>query len=188
MVRDQEQYKIYDSCRRALVLLFSCSLFVAAPFLLSLKKTPPWYIWLFAAFFGLGLLSGLYRLLNRRPRLVLDGHGIHDRRMRGQSFPWEAIRDVSLASLAGQSFLSLELDANHPDVRSPSAKAMKLNSFFGMEAFNISVSELRVDPHRLCTAVLIMSRIPLEERKALLRKLVDSDGLLPGERPEPDWN
>lgn len=183
---EQERYTVYASCRKALFLFFGSSVFVVALFFISLKKAQPWDIWLCGAFFGLCMLVGLYRLLDRRPKLILDERGLHDLRTRGSSFPWDVIREVSLVSVSGQCFLSLKLDESHPDVRPPSANAVKLSNFFGMKAFNVNISELRVDPGKLCTTVQILSFIPLEERKALLRRLVETDGLLPGERPEPN--
>lgn len=185
MPRSPEQYAVYNSRRKCFFPVFVSSVFVIALLLLSLKKTPPWHIWLCGSFFGLCMIVGLYTLLDRRPKLILDRRGIHDRRARGQYFPWEAIREVYLVNLASQRFLSLKLDESHPDVRSPSARAIRLNGFFGMEPFNISIGELRVDPNKLCTAALIMSRIPPDERETLLMTLVDTDGLLPGERPDP---
>lgn len=180
-----EQYAIYNSRRKPLFVVLIGSIFVGAILLVSLKKTPPWHIWLCMSFFGLCLIVGLHSLLDHRPKLTLDERGMHDQRGRGMFIPWEAIREVSLANLASQHFLSLELDENHPDVLAPSATATKLNNFLGLRSCNINIGELRVNPDKLCTTALILSSIPPEERKTLLKMLVDTDVLLPGKRPDP---
>lgn len=179
------QYAIYNSRRKPLFVAIFSFVFVASILLLSLKKTPPWYIWLCVSFFGLSMVVGLHSLLNRRPKLILDEHGIYDQRGRGHFVPWEAIREIYLVSLASQLFLSLELDESHPDVLAPSARAVKVNSFFGMGPCTINIGELRVNPDKLCTTALILARIPPGERKTLLKMLADTDALLPGERPDP---
>jgi hypothetical protein len=65
------------------------------------------------ALFGWGLAVSLGRVFDRRPALVIDGHGIRDRRMKIDA-PWRVIRGARLwtqeADAARAVWIALDVD------------------------------------------------------------------------------
>ncbi|AEI39020.1 STM3941 family protein [Paenibacillus mucilaginosus] len=62
-------------------------------------------------FFGGALLYLLYRLLRRRPSLMINAEGIvdHSSYTGGGRIRWEQIKDMTVYELMGQRFIGLEL-------------------------------------------------------------------------------
>lgn len=175
------EYKLYKSRRKALVLLFGSALFVAPPLVMSLKKPLPGHLWLGVGFFGLGMLLGLYSLLDKKPQIILDEDGVWDRSLRRDRIPWNMIEDAYPVSIAGQKFISLVMDQSATAEIKSVSLAARANSVLGIEPLNLNIGQIRVDAKRLCMAVKLLAHLPREERVTLLMVLQEKgDAMLPG--------
>jgi hypothetical protein len=56
--------------------------------------------------FGLGLFSGVWALLDRRPQLVADAYGVADR--RGRRLAWPDIETISIEQLRPEVLFALD--------------------------------------------------------------------------------
>jgi hypothetical protein len=103
--------------------------------------------WITAGFFALGPAVFLWQLIDPRPRLIIDEHGIYDRTFGVGWIAWSDIDDAYMHSTQGVEFICLR-------VLDPSSYLGKLswvrrrlaevNRALGFTEFNVCVSGLRV--------------------------------------------
>ena len=67
-------------------------------------------LWLCVGFFEIGFIMSLFNMLDRRPRIIINGEGILDRSNRQGLIPWEMIKEAYDINIANQAFISLFLD------------------------------------------------------------------------------
>ncbi|CAM4442031.1 STM3941 family protein [Paenibacillus tarimensis] len=120
MVNHQEREIVeYPSTGKLLKLLLASLVFVAlgAVFIVvgtseedrSLGMTLAGIVTV--AFFGACLLYFVYRLINRKPSLIINDEGIEDNSSYtgGGKIRWEEIREIMLYEMMGQKFIGLKL-------------------------------------------------------------------------------
>ncbi len=123
--------------------------FVAGGVLTLLIGGPPLIGWLGIGFFGACAAVFSWRLVDARPRLVIDDKGIWDRRWNAGVIEWSDIRTAWVKHLNDEPFLCLELKdpAKYTDRLSPLQKRLVgLNRDLGFSEVSISLSGLTVDP------------------------------------------
>jgi hypothetical protein len=99
--------------------------------------------WITAGLFGLGPVVFLWKLLDRRPRVVIDEYGIFDRMLGVGWITWPDIDGAYVSAVNGVEFICLR-------VRKPSSYLGKLswvrrklagaNRVLGFTEFNVSVT------------------------------------------------
>jgi hypothetical protein len=99
------------SCGQGIAYLCGAAGFVAAGVWLVVSGKAPALGWCAVICFGLGALVFLRRLLDVRPRLVLNSRGVYDRNLRAGRIPWQDIAAVWRLSVHDNEFLALELRA-----------------------------------------------------------------------------
>jgi hypothetical protein len=80
--------------------------FVALGLVLVFAAGAPWIGWANVIFFGAAVPLFLRQLLDRRPRLVIDGEGVLDRTLGVGVIPWS---EITGADFAGSDFIRLSL-------------------------------------------------------------------------------
>ena len=93
-----------------------------------------WIVWSGVAFFGLGAVIGLWRLVRARPLLRLDAHGIANLAGAGWTLPWSAIRGIEGIGAKGQNFLGFDVD---PAAGVKGGPMQSVNRAFGFPAFTL---------------------------------------------------
>ncbi|UVI30804.1 STM3941 family protein [Paenibacillus spongiae] len=119
MVTRDEELVVYPSPRKLLGLCAASIIFVligGGMIAISLSEedssVPILVIGLISIlFFGLCLIYVLYRLLNKKPSIVLDDQGIMDDSsyIGGGLLRWDQIEEIMLYDFMGQRFIGLKL-------------------------------------------------------------------------------
>jgi hypothetical protein len=172
------EYKLYKSPWKAIKLLAVCSLFVAAGFfILSAGKASPVGAWLTIGFFGLGIPVSLYRLLDRRPQIIVNEIGIFDRTAHKDFINWEIIQDAYIVNVQQETFICLVV----PEEFEPSTKKSMfqrrmagLSKAIGFQELNISLGNVNVDAERMAEFILAMRSAERGNRQSLLKKRIEA--------------
>lgn len=167
------EIKIYKNTKQVLKLVGGSAIFVALGLFLVLKSDKSGAIsagWANLAFFGMGLLVGLYTLFDKRPHIVLNDIGIKIRGLK-ETVNWEVIQDAYPGMISGQEMIALVL---HPDYQPSKNKGFigkklaKLNKQIGFQEINIPTSNVNVNTIELLTFILLMIKAEKNERKQLI--------------------
>lgn len=68
-----------------------------------------WLGWLAVVLFGLGIPLFIWQIIDPRPRLVVDEHGVFDRTLGVGRIAWSDIEAAYVRSIQGNDFICLEL-------------------------------------------------------------------------------
>lgn len=122
--------------------------------------------WASIIFFGSGLIGFLFRLFDRRPRIVLDDEGIEDRSLGVGKIFWSDIEAAYLNDFVTSKFIALQIPDAEKYLQLASGAGSQIvsaNQALDFEAFNINLVGLSVPPKDLLT--LIESCIVAEKGK-----------------------
>jgi hypothetical protein len=108
------EIKLYKSPLKSLKLTLISLLFVAGGVWLLLKTNDSRIITtIMILFFGLGLMIGMFNLLDRRPQIIINKTGIWDRTSNQNMINWESIHEILLPlNIFGQIFIPLVVEPN----------------------------------------------------------------------------
>lgn len=109
-------FNIYSDAGQSLALILGsggmavgCLIFAPAA-----RSDGDWFVaivgWFGAAFFGLGVPIGIWRLLRPTQLIRLDTEGVTTFGPNGWSVKWRDVRDISRFEIRGQRFLGLNTD------------------------------------------------------------------------------
>ncbi len=150
-----EQVKLYKKAPKALQLIALSGVFTAIGIWMIIRQPSGSgnYImaWGCTCFFGLGVLLGLYHLLDKRPQIIITEDGILDRANRRGEISWEQIEEASTRSISGQHFVILILSETFEEVY-------------------LSLSQVQIDKQMLNSFILEMISSDKLRRKELIRK------------------
>ncbi len=127
--------------------------------------------WVSICFFGWGYPIGLYKILDRRPHLIINELGVFDRSLGNKTINWEVINDAYIAQVHGIEFICLSINASF-DLQLKKSKFKQMmasaNKSLGFQEYNINLENLRVDAGALVTLILQMIHAEKPERTRLL--------------------
>lgn len=143
-----EKLIIRNSRWKHVLLLIASVGFVVAGVAMLVKGN--WFGWVAIIFFGSGIPLFVWQIMDARPRLVIDEHGVLDRTLGVGRIDWLDIEVAQVMSIAGNDFIALELrDPEKYWGRLSSVKrAMaSANRRLGFSDFNLNLSgvEARTD-------------------------------------------
>jgi hypothetical protein len=105
-----------------------------------------------AIFFGFMTLVYLIHLLDRQPRLIIDGDGINDRLLKTGVIDWYDIENIYLQKIGNSRFVCLILKdedkyllRNHRENKKFSA----IRNHYGLETFNVNIDGLTIEDEEL---------------------------------------
>jgi len=134
-----------------LLLLVSIGFVVAGIFLVSFGTASEerGAGWTSLLFFGACGALFIRQLLDSRPRLIIDEHGINDRTLGVGLIPWPEITDAYVKTIRGGDFICLKV--RNPEMwlgnLSPVKRAMiKANLALGFTELNINLSGTNANP------------------------------------------
>jgi hypothetical protein len=114
--------------------------------------------WFGLAFFGLSIAVAVWRLLTAAQTVVtITPGGIKDIRVAADIVPWNAVRDVSTAEVAGQKFIVLAVDPSIEKqlVLTRAAKWSRgPNRMLGVDGLCVSAIGLKIDHDALFRACM----------------------------------
>lgn len=170
------ELRLYKSRGKALRLLLGSSAFVAVGiYLLGQPQTSRFMAGTCIAFFGLGVILGLYQLLDRRPQIIINEVGVFDRHAHHEFINWEIIQDVYTAKMNNQRFICLVVDEAFEPSRQRGwfrQKLASLNKGMGFQELNLWLGNVSIDAMRLAELILAMRGAERPERKMLVRKAI----------------
>lgn len=153
--------------------LLLSSLFVAiGVWELTSEDIAPWIGWLTISFFGLGLPIGIYQLFDRRPAIIFNEHGIHDRSAQGSFINWELILDAYPIEISGLKLICLIISEDFKPSKEKGdiyKSLVKINKSLGAQEINIKLDSINVDQHRLTEFILATRSATRDERILLLK-------------------
>ncbi|MFD0710818.1 STM3941 family protein [Paenibacillus sp. GCM10027626] len=112
-------------------------------------------------FFGACLLYFMYRLINKKPSLVIDEEGLTDNSsyIGGGRLLWTDIKEIKLYMFMGQQFIGIELNDNQSylDRQSGLKKMlMGLNRSMVKAPVNIAQNSFAIPLDQLCSYMVSM--------------------------------
>ncbi len=152
------------------LLLISCG-FVAAGVIIILdsrqhQSDDIWIGWTTLLFFGSCAVIFVWQIIETRPRLIIDEHGIRDRTLGVGLIPWSEIEGAYIRSISGNDFICLELHSPERWVSklSPIGRALATtNAALGFSALNLNLSG--VDARAEEVFELVLKRCELHRRQ-----------------------
>ena len=158
-----ETLVISNSRWRYILMLFVAVAFVAfGVFLVKHADTTfeSWAGWPAIIFFSAAIPFYVWQIIDRRPRLTIDEHGINDRTMGVGLIPWSEITDSYVKSIRGNHFICLV--ARNPEMWtskfSATKKAMiKANKTLGFTELNVNLSGTGAQPQEIHELILKLS-------------------------------
>jgi len=169
-----KEIRVYKSVWKGLRLMLLCSIFVipAAYHLLSGGKDGIVICWVCIGFFGLGYPVGLKNILDRRPALRINEHGIMVCSYGRQLINWVAINDCYLTSVNQQLFVCLGINETFALTLSKNKitrVVARFNNAAGFQDVNIHVSPLNVDAKQLLVLLRALIAADIATRTALIK-------------------
>jgi hypothetical protein len=149
---------IRTSKRKVALGLAICLGFIALGGLILTKGYPrdAWIGWLSLGLFGFALVVLVRAMMDSRPRLVIDEHGVFDRTLGVGVIPWAQIEDAYIAA----SFICLELrdpESFLQKLRPLKRRLARANRWFGRTELNLNLTGVAADPVEILEVVLGMS-------------------------------
>lgn len=141
--------------RYVLYLLGSLGFVALGAFLIA-EGDAFWAGLLNVVFFGLCAVVFLRQLFDRRPRLVLDAHGVTDRMSNLGRIDWADILDADLVVYKGQHFMRLTLRDEAQRIQASSSMrqaGIAMSRGLGFGAFQLNLSGVDEDPRALLAVV-----------------------------------
>lgn len=113
--------------------------------------------WTSIVFFGACAIVFGIQLLDGRPRIIVDDHGVFDRSLGIGVIPWAEILGADVREVADNRFISLDLrDANIFLARlSPVRRRLtEANTGLGFPPINLNVAAVAIDPYVLAELIV----------------------------------
>lgn len=82
---------------------------------------------------------------------------------------WEIIQDAYLIDIHGQKFICLVVDEEYKP-KSRSRRITKLNEAIGAQSLNISLGQVKINPHKLLEFILLMRAATNPDKENLIHK------------------
>lgn len=112
--------------------------------------------WLNIVFFGLGIIIAIRQLLDNKPRIIIDTHGIHDRTLKVGLIEWADITAASLIRIQREHFIQLEFASENKYLDRLSVghrRAAEANTFLGYNRLNINLSGVKCNASEILNII-----------------------------------
>ena len=165
-----DEIKIYKSPSKALRLIFLASIFVVpCSYALITQKLnmPPLLAWSGACFFGLGMLYGIFNLLDRRPQIIINTDGIFDRMAYKDFINWSLIKDAYVFHINKQTFIGIVIHSSAAELVKKQ-KSLRLSKHLGFQDITLSLSTIKIDEVRFRDFIVAMAKADNNKRPLLL--------------------
>jgi len=156
----------------ALQLLSACAMCALAIWIMLGTGGPPvWLGWVCLLVAGICAYVLTRRLLDQRPRIVIDSDGVFDRSLGVGPIPWSDVRSAQALTLLGKDFICLDLyNTEYWVAQMPLSKRFiaDANRRFGFAALNVYLTGTSLSP---TLAVEVMRKHMAGARSTLSAKL-----------------
>lgn len=159
-MEDKATTILYNSKAKYIKLLIGCLLFVICGGIMvysdpsSKSQTAGW---LSIAFFGFGIIVAIRQLLDYKPRILIDSHGITDNTLKVGMIEWCDIEGATLSRIQAEYFIQLELasESKYLDRLSTGHKrAAEANTLIGYQRISINLSGVKCDAKKILNLIL----------------------------------
>ncbi len=158
-----ETLVIQNSRPRYVLLLLACIGFVAAGSWMVMAGEG--FGWVAIVFFGAGIPVFIWQLVDPRPRLIIDAHGVLDRTLGVGRIAWSDIKAAYVRSISGSDFICLEL--KNPEKYAQQLSTVKRvltsgNRLLGFANFNLNLSGVDASTDEVFALVMKYCRAAAE--------------------------
>ena len=169
------EIKLYKSPLKSLKLFVIASAFVILGIWLLLKADDSRIISIMTIlFFGLGLLIGLFNLLDRRPQIIINKQGIWDRTTNQDIISWEFIHEViSPIDIYGQIFIPLVVDEKFIRRKKMYNWSLRMGKVLGARDINLNISLININIEKFITMLDILRTEDLSKRDIVIEMYKD---------------
>jgi len=169
------EIKLYKSPLKSLKLFVIASAFVILGIWLLLKADDSRIISIMTIlFFGLGLLIGLFNLLDRRPQIIINKQGIWDRTTNQDIISWEFIHEViSPIDIYGQIFIPLVVDEKFIRRKKMYNWSLRMGKVLGARDINLNISLININIEKFITMLDILRAEDLSKRDVVIEMYKD---------------
>ena len=169
------EIKLYKSPLKSLKLFVIASAFVILGIWLLLKADDSRIISIMTIlFFGLGLLIGLFNLLDRRPQIIINKQGIWDRTTNQDIISWEFIHEViSPIDIYGQIFIPLVVDEKFIRRKKMYNWSLRMGKALGARDINLNISLININIEKFITMLDILRTEDLSKRDIVIEMYKD---------------
>ncbi|QKJ30209.1 hypothetical protein HQ865_10685 [Mucilaginibacter mali] len=128
---------------------------------------PPIIAWPAVCFFGVGMLYGIFNLLDRRPQIIINTVGIFDRMAYTDFINWSLIENAYVFHISKQTFIGIVIDQSATDlIRKKSS--LKASKHLGFQEITLKLSTIKIDETRLKDFIVAMSKAdPVKQTKLI---------------------
>ena len=167
--------KFYNAPWKSLKLIAASSLFVILGIWILTKANNGVFDkimgWIGIIFFSLGIIVGLFQLLDRRPQIIINEIGIWDRSLKLDLIKWESIQNAYKITIFKQIFISLKIDKDYQIKVRQYKWALSLQKAVGAQKFNLKLSGLRINQNKLLDFIKAMIKADIEQKRELINTL-----------------
>lgn len=162
------EIKLYKSkSKGAKLVVMSLAFVIIGFFIISNEEMGSFdYImgWLCTSFFGLGVLLGLFVLLDKRPQIIIDENGVFDRTLKQGIINWDQIIETYPIEIQNQKFISIVVPETFEFKKKRYKWIAGLNEFIGAQKLNLNLSQIKADEIALSKLLNTIANSELSER------------------------
>ncbi|MEC4005858.1 STM3941 family protein [Flavobacterium sp. SUN052] len=126
--------------------------------------------WISLLFFGLGILIGVFTLLDKRVQIIINEKGIFDKTLKQGLIKWEQIIEVYPIDINNQKFISIVVDETFEFKKNQYKWTEKLNYLVGAQKLNLNLSQIKIDENKLSELINKIANSEKNERLNFIRK------------------
>ncbi len=165
---------IGNSRWRAVLLLAACLAFVSGGIFVLVSQHTARYrssdgttaAWSSTIFFGLGGFAAIRRLIDSRPRLILDDEGVWDRTLDVGRIAWTDIEGAYLRSIRSNNFICLVLRDTDRYLSKTTAMKRALanaNTALGFTPISLNLSGVAANAKDILEIIVTRIHAPTED-------------------------
>lgn len=169
------EVKLYKSYTKSIQLIVISGCFIILGVFMLAKSDSRLVEWSAIIFGLLGLLTGVFHLVDKRPQIIINEIGIFDRTTHKDFINWEIIRDAYLVGSYGQKFICLIISEEFEPSKKKgnlSKKIVQVSKSMGFQELNISLGQIRINEKRFGEFIVSMTRANKMDRNEIIQKML----------------
>ena len=133
--------------------------------------------WICVSFFGIGILIGIFNLLENSARIIINENGILDRTLKQGIIKWEQIIEAYPLDIQNQKFIAIVVDETFEFKKRQYKWAENLNKLVGAQKLNLNLSQIEINENKLSDLINKIANSEKNERLNFIRTFISNQKL-----------
>lgn len=133
--------------------------------------------WICVSFFGIGILIGIFNLLDNSARIIINENGILDRTLKQGIIKWEQIIEAYPLDIQNQKFIAIVVDETFEFKKRQYKWAENLNKLVGAQKLNLNLSQIEINENKLSDLINKIANSEKNERLNFIRTFISNQKL-----------